>query len=199
MSENTTLIILAGGESKRMSKPKHLLATASGKTLIENLHERLSPMFTDSIVVGDDPDLTLFGIRTVRDLYPLRSPLVGIYSGLIASRSDLCFVVACDMPFINLKLIQRLLSCASASDVAVPIVGGYYEPLCAAYRRSTLPTIRVALDRGTLKVTDIYKHLRVQKFGEHIVRGIDPELSSFVNLNTPRELPLLAHLQRERQ
>jgi len=194
MSEDTTLIILAGGESRRMEKPKHLLLTASGKTLIENLHQRLSPIFTDSIVVGNDPHLTRFGIRTVRDLYPLRSPLVGIYSGLIAASSELCFVVACDMPFISRKLIQRLLSCASASDVAVPVVDGYYEPLCAAYRRGTIPTIRAALDRGILKVTDIYKHLRVQELGEHIIRGIDPELSSFINLNTPRELSLLKHL-----
>ncbi|MEA3356693.1 MAG: molybdenum cofactor guanylyltransferase [Candidatus Bipolaricaulota bacterium] len=194
MSEDTTLIILAGGESRRMSKPKHLLLTAAGRTLIENLHERLSPMFTDSIVVGNDPDLTRFGIRTVRDLYPLHSPLVGIYSGLIASRSELCFVVACDMPFIDGELIQRLLSRASGSDIAVPIVGGYYEPLCAAYRRSTIPTIHAALDRGTLKVTDIYKHLRVRELGEHIIRQIDPELSSFINLNTPRELALLKHI-----
>jgi len=195
MSERATLIILAGGESKRMGQPKHLLPTAPGMTLIEHLHRHLSSLFTETLVVGNDPGLQRMGVRTVEDLYPLRCPLVGIYSGLLAANTDLCFVLACDMPFVKPGLIQALLTRTSGNDVTVPVAEGYHEPLCAAYRQSAIPTIKEALDQGTLKVTGIYEHLRVREVSERIVRQIDPELSSFVNLNTPRRLELLSRLR----
>ncbi len=195
MREKATLILLAGGESKRMGCPKHLLPTAPGMTLIEHLHRHLSSLFTETLVVGNDPGLQRMGVRTVEDLYPLRCPLVGIYSGLCAARTDLTFVVACDMPFVKPRLVRHLLSLAAEVDAAVPIVNGYYEPLCTAYRKSAIPVIQESLDLGTLKVTGIYEHLRVREVSEHIVRQIDPELSSFVNLNTPRRLELLSRLR----
>jgi len=43
-------------------------------------------------------------------------------------------------------------------------------------------------------VTRIYEHLRLRKVPENELRTFDPELSSFVNLNTPRKLDLLARL-----
>lgn len=196
MSEQATFIILAGGESKRMGYPKHLLPTAPGMTLIEHLHRHLSSLFTETLVVGNDPGLQRMGVRTVEDLYPLRCPLVGIYSGLCAARTDLAFVVACDMPFVKLRLVRHLLSLTAEVDVVVPIVNGYYEPLCAVYRKTALPSIREALDWGTLKVTAIYEYLRVREISERIVRQIDPELSSFINLNTPQELKLLERALR---
>lgn len=193
MSKIATLIILAGGEGKRMGTPKHLLSTSQG-TLIERLYDRLGPLFVETIVVGRGLTAYREGIRTVEDLYPARSPLVGIYSGLSASRTDLAFVLACDMPFVKPELVRHLLATAVDLDVAVPVVGGYFEPLCAAYRKSSISVIEQALQRGILRVTCIYEHLRVSAMPEDEVRRVDPDLSSFVNLNTPEQLALLARL-----
>jgi molybdopterin-guanine dinucleotide biosynthesis protein A len=79
-------------------------------------------------------------------------------------------------------------------DIVVPIVNGYYEPLCAAYRRTAIPVIQETLDRGALKITEIYDRLYLTKVSEPDIRRFDPELSSFANLNTPKQLRLLAQL-----
>jgi molybdopterin-guanine dinucleotide biosynthesis protein A len=192
MSERATLIILAGGESKRMGYPKHLLSVPGG-TIIDSLHERLSGLFLETLVVGREVYFARGGLRTVEDVRKSHSPLVGIYSGLCAAVTDLAFVVACDMPFVKPRLVRYLLSRAGEVDVVVPIVNGYYEPLCAAYRKTALASIREGLDWGILKITAIYEYLRV-RISDRIVRQIDPELSSFVNLNTPQELKLLSGL-----
>ncbi len=193
MREKATLILLAGGESKRMGQPKHLLSTSRG-TVIDHLHARLSTIFSETLLVGRGLSHEAPGLRTVEDLNPVRSPLVGIYSGLVAAQTDLCFVLACDMPFVRSKLVEDLLSRAFDADVVVPIVRGYFEPLCAVYRKSAIPVIATALERNELKVTRIYEYLCLCAVPEEEIRVFDPDLSSFINLNTPHELPLLAML-----
>ena len=193
MREKATLILLAGGESKRMGQPKYLLSTSRG-TVIDHLHACLSPSFSETLLVGRELSHELPELRTVEDLHPARSPLVGIYSGLAAAQTDLCFVLACDMPFVQSRLVEELLSRAFDADVVVPIVRGYYEPLCAVYRKSAIPVIATALERNELKVTRIYEYLRLCAVPEEEIRVLDPDLSSFINLNTPHELPLLARL-----
>lgn len=196
MSEKATLILLAGGESKRMGCPKHLLSVPGG-TIIDSLHGRLSGLFLETLVVGRGVCFTRGSLRTVEDVRKSRSPLVGIYSGLCAARTDLTFVVACDMPFVKPRLVRHLLFLAAEVNVVVPIVNGYYEPLCTAYRKSAIPVIQESLDLGNLKVTRIYEHLCVRQVSECEVKRFDPEFSSFVNLNTPRELRLLTYLNRK--
>ena len=188
MTEKATLILLAGGKSKRMGQPKHLLLTSQG-TLIKHLDLRLRHLFSETLVVGHD--LASMQLRTVSDLYLAQSPLVGIYSGLLASQTDVNFVLACDMPFVNSALVSHLISYAGDVDVVVPVVNGYYEPLCAVYCKRSIPVIKELLDRNVLKVTEIYSQLLVREVPEQRLRAFDPKLSSFINLNTPRELALL--------
>jgi len=193
VTEKATLIILAGGESSRMGRPKHLLPTPHG-TLIDHFVKELSPMFTEVLVVGRNLTLSRPGIRTVDDVRPEQCPLVGIYSGLCAANTDLAFVLACDLPFVKPELVQYLLSRSHEADIVVPVAKGYYEPLCAVYRRTAIPMIEEALDRGALKITEIYDQLQLRKVTEPEIKRFDPELSSFINLNTLKQLRLLAKL-----
>jgi molybdopterin-guanine dinucleotide biosynthesis protein A len=177
-----------------MGFPKHRLRTSHG-TLVEILQRRLSSLFIETLVVGRKlPVENKEGLRIVEDVLSVRGALVGIYSGLSEAKSDLCFILACDMPFVTVPLVSYLLSQASDVDVVVPVVRGYYEPLCAVYRRTAIEAIRTSLHGGELKVTGIYKRLRVLEVSQSEIERFDPELLSFVNLNTPRELELLARL-----
>ena len=194
MSEAATLIVLAGGQSKRMGRPKHLLSTPSGETIMEHLVARLSPLFLETLIVGRNLLATSGDVRVVDDLHLAHSPLVGIYSGLLATKTDLSFVVACDMPFVRKALVEYILEEASNVDVCVPMVNGYYEPLCAVYRRSAIPAITEAIEHGAFKVTAPYDDLKVRRISEAEVRCFDPDLVSFTNLNVPQQLELLAQL-----
>ncbi len=193
MSENATLIILAGGESHRMGQAKPLLPTPAG-TLLDHLYHRLQPLFSETLIVGRFQMPVPVGARFVTDRYSARSPLVGIEAGLTAAVHDLCFVIACDMPFAVPGLVRHLLSCGVNADAVVPVVRGYDEPLFAVYRKRALPVIQAAIEEGVLKVSAIYPKLHVKRIKEDELRNFDQALSSFINLNTPRDLLMLSHL-----
>lgn len=183
-----SLIILAGGESRRMGFPKPLLLV-NRKSLIEIIIERLKDLFSEIIVVGKGEQRS-YGKEFifVEDLYDQRSPLVGIYSGLKTSKNQLNFVVACDMPFVNKNLVKYMVGNAGDYDVVVPVVRGYYEPLHAVYTKNTVNVIEEQIERENLKVTSIYDRVNVKEIPEKIVKKYDPELMSFINLNTPKDL-----------
>jgi molybdopterin-guanine dinucleotide biosynthesis protein A len=193
MSHDASLIILAGGASRRMGRPKHLLETTGG-TLLDHIAGRLSPLFVETLIVGRGMGRATGGMRFVEDLRPERSPLVGIYSGLRAAATETCFAIGCDMPFVRADLVRELLEQSGPSDVVVPVVGGLYEPLLAVYRRSCVPAIERALDERRFKTTSFYPEVTVREISENAVRRIDPDLVSFTNLNTPKQLALLARL-----
>ncbi len=194
MKDRPTLIILAGGESSRMGKPKHLLPTTHGDTVTEHLVANLSWQFSETLIVGSNLSLSMNHVRVIQDVYDVRSPLIGLYSGLLAARNSLAFVIACDMPFVKAPLVSHILTQSNKVDVCVPIVNGYYEPLCASYRRTAIPAIQAAIKQNTLKLTSIYKELEVCAIPEKQVRHFDPDLTSFINLNVPRQLGLLAQI-----
>ncbi|MEA3238444.1 MAG: molybdenum cofactor guanylyltransferase [Candidatus Bipolaricaulota bacterium] len=194
MSEAATLIILAGGESKRMGRPKHQLSKPRGGTVLDHLGSGLSRLFNETLIVGRNLLSAESSFRVVEDVYLARSPLVGIYSGIVAAKTELSFVIACDMPFVRSSLVEHILSQSRDVDACVPIVNGYYEPLCAAYRRSAIPAIAEAIERGMFKVTAPYKNLNLRTIPEEELRRFDEELVSFTNLNVPRQLELLSQL-----
>lgn len=187
MIEDATLLILSGGESRRMGYPKHRIHVG-GRTIIKHIQTSLDQLFAELLLVGYDLPRKPKGIRFVADIHSIKCPLGGIYSGLRASRTNLCFVVACDMPYIVPNLVDLVLRRTAGADVAVPIARGFFEPLCAAYRRSTLPTIERALRDQRLKVSALYRDLRTNVVAEDEVRSVDPHLLSFRNVNTPCDM-----------
>ena len=190
--EPATLIILAGGEGRRMGFPKHRLSV-DGKDVLTILHEQLSGLFLETIVVGREVAPPRGSVRVVEDLYTVQSPLIEIHAGLSASKTDITFVVACDMPYVTGVLVSRLLALSSPSvDVVVPVIGSYYEPLSAVYRTTCLHAIEALIERESLKITPLYAQVRVREVGEQELRLIDPGLRSFVNLNTPIQHRLAA-------
>jgi molybdopterin-guanine dinucleotide biosynthesis protein A len=180
--EPATLIVLAGGEAKRLGFPKHRL-TVDGTPVLTHLHARLGPLFAKTIVVGRDLDGLPPGVRATEDRYLVRSPLVGIHAGLAASRTDLAFVTACDMPHVEPALVEYLLAQAEGVDAVVPVVRGYYEPLCAVYRRTCIAPVEDLIERGVLKVSALYDLVRVHEVDEPDVHAHDPDRRSFTNLN----------------
>lgn len=181
--EPATLIILAGGEAKRMGFPKHQLMV-DGMRVLDELQNRLAHLFVETLVAGRDVTNPPPGVRVAEDRFAVRSPLVGIHAGLTASLTNLAFVLACDMPYVEASLVEYLLSRSESVNIVVPIARGYYEPLCAVYRRTCLEPIERLIGQGTLKVSELYSLVRVQEISEKQLRQYDSKLQSFVNLNT---------------
>jgi molybdopterin-guanine dinucleotide biosynthesis protein A len=116
---------------------------------------------------------------------------MGLASGLRAASGELCVVVACDLPFLNAALIERLVELAEGWDLVAPIVAGQPEPTHAVYRRATcLPAIDRALARGERRMISFWPEVRVRAVPEEELRALDPDLRSFFNVNTPADLEL---------
>jgi len=178
-------IILAGGKSQRMGMDKALLEL-EGRPLIGWVLGQLQRLSDDLIIVAKDAaPYAHLAARLVRDIYPSQGALVGLHAGLRAARHPLALTVACDMPFLNLRLLRYMIAVGRDHDAVVPRVGGYPEPLHALYRvKPCLPAIEHALSKGQLKMTSFFPYVRVRYVEEQEVELFDPEHLSFFNVNT---------------
>ncbi len=177
-----TLLVLAGGESRRMGRPKAWLEVGE-ITLLRWMIERLGPAFSEVVVSFAEPEQVerLVPFRLVFDRKLAAGPLAGLEAGLTAARFEVTFAVACDMPYVTPDVAAMAVAAARGCDAAMPRVNGRAEPVCAAYRRSALPAVTAALDAGRLAASDLANHLDVTW-----LEGLDPEL--FRSLNTPEDL-----------
>ena len=159
MKMQATAIILAGGGSGRMGIDKSMLPI-KGQSMIEAICEQLRGSFYQIIISANEVDKFAFLVfEVVPDKVPEQGPLMGIASALEASANELNFVVACDIPTINLACVNRMLAEAveNQADIVVPTTGEEkYDPLFAIYRKNALKAINKALSSGKRKITDVF-------------------------------------------
>jgi len=179
---DATLLLLAGGASRRMGRSKALLPIA-GTTLLEWQLARLGPAFPEVLVSVGEGGPALAGAAPVADRLPGRGPLGGIEAGLTAASRDALLVVACDMPRVPLELLRRLLALAAGHDAAAAAGPRGPEPVCACYRRSALTTVTRNLDAGRLVAADTLADLDTAW-----ADGVDPMY--LWNINTPDDYQL---------
>jgi molybdopterin-guanine dinucleotide biosynthesis protein A len=191
-SSEITGVVLAGGMSRRLGRNKALEQVA-GRPLIARVLDSLAEVADQAVVVFGDTDRSdELGLpswaRGVVDVFPGKGALGGIYSGLNASQTDWCIVVACDMPFLNLRLLDLLLDHRDGYDAVVPYLDDRPEPTHAAYSRSCLPHIKNRLDLDQLKIASFFGDVRVNRFPQSEIEAIDPNRLSFFNVNTQADL-----------
>jgi molybdopterin-guanine dinucleotide biosynthesis protein A len=176
-----TAIVLAGGRGRRMKADKAGL-DVGGRTLLEHVLGQIAPYF-DEILISVSPGQKVVGrsgggrprtapqimsagasaplVRIVEDEMPGLGPLGGILSGLRAANNEACAVVACDIPEIDLPLLRSLARAARETDIAVPVgPSGFYEPLYAIYRMSTIPEIEALLSGDERSILPLFDRCR---------------------------------------
>ncbi|HSE86093.1 MAG TPA: NTP transferase domain-containing protein [Candidatus Binatia bacterium] len=182
---DATAVVLAGGKSSRMGRPKALLLF-DREPLIVHIVRALKRMFAETVIVAapgqELPDLP---VTLVRDEVAYQGPVGGIYYGLKAAGGKFCFVTSCDVPFLNHALISYFTSQISSYDVVVPFWEDRFQPLHAVYRTSVLALLRGQLDRGELRPVYLFDKVKTCKIEEAVIRRFDPEGLSFLNMNTP--------------
>jgi len=192
-SDLITSIVLAGGKGRRLGKDK-LLEVVGGRPLLQRVIDSLAPVSRRILVVTAQgqtaPSIRALqtSVETVRDVYPGKGALGGIYTGLSAMDSRYGLVVAGDMPFLNSDLLRHLVSLSTDFDVVMPRVGGDIEPLHAVYSQACLPAIREELERSQLQIRVFLEKVRVRYVGEAEIDRFDPRHLSFFNVNTPEDL-----------
>ena len=166
-----------------------ILAGGRGRRLIDRVLEAVHPLTDDLLIVGDLVTTAPHPlIRLIPDAWPHHSSLMGVYTGLLSARHALAVCVGCDMPFLSASVLKRVARSARGHDAAVPRVGNNLEALHAAYRRSCLPVMKTALEQQSYRLIDILPRVDTVEIDERELRQLDPELKSFINVNTPADL-----------
>ena len=201
-------VILAGGRSTRMGRPKAWL-TFGGRTMLHavvgavrgGLAGRRSPFdaAADSadggsplVVVGapnqDLPPLAP-GIVRVDDDVEGEGPLRGMSAGIraLSGRAVAAYVSSCDTPLLRPEFVARMTALLQDHDIVVPVVEGRHHPLAAVYRVSVLAEIEALLAAERRRPFFLFERVRTREVGPDDLRGADPGLDSLRNFNTPAE------------
>lgn len=178
-----TVIILAGGQSRRMGRDK-LSLPAAGETLLSRALRRYRAVFDKVLVSVAGPEkYPELGDARVFDRYPGAGPMAGLHAGLLRAGEDV-FLTGGDMPFSSPEKALMLASLAGEKDACVLTdETGRWEPLFGFYRLSVLPRVEELLSSGRRSMGALLgsialREVRLEELGE----GPDSPLLRNVNL-----------------
>ncbi|MEV4070099.1 molybdenum cofactor guanylyltransferase [Nonomuraea fuscirosea] len=192
-------VVLAGGRSSRMGRPKAWLEW-HGSTLLYRAAGVVGRAVDGPVVVVAAPGQELpplpQGVTVVEDPVEGLGPMQGLAVGLaaVADRAEVAFVCSTDLPFLHPAFVRRVLRAMDGgADVALPVARGFRQPLAAGYRTALAGLVTELLAAGDLRPGMLFKHCEAVQLndGELLAdSGLarhDPELESVVNVNSPED------------
>jgi molybdopterin-guanine dinucleotide biosynthesis protein A len=196
----TAGIVLAGGRSTRMGRPKAGLEW-HGSTLLHRVAGIVGRAVDGPVVVVRAPGQELPGLppgaRVVEDARQGRGPLQGLAAGLgaVAGDAEVAYVSSTDVPLLHPAFVSRVLTAAQRDgvDVALPVAHGFRHPLAAAYRTSLLRDVEELVASDRMRPAFLFERCRVRELDEDellrdpSVARADPDLLSLLNVNDPAE------------
>jgi molybdopterin-guanine dinucleotide biosynthesis protein A len=191
-----TAIILAGGLSERFGQDKGLVQLA-GKPLVWHVFQRASHVVDEVLVVisslhkKESYSQVLPGTQVLLDIKDQRTPLVGALTGLKNAQGCYSVLLPSDVPFVSEDVLKLLFEVSSGMDAVIPRwPNGYIEPLQAVYKTSSaLTAAEKAIQRGEVRPLNMIMLLcKVRYISTLVIQQIDPELTTFFNVNTRNDL-----------
>jgi len=180
-----TGLILCGGKSKRMGRPKAFLPYG-GRTMVEHLINRFGQLFDEVFLVANEPDaFSQMTVDVVKDILPNRGPVCGILSGLLVAKHDHVFVAACDMPLVDKKLVREMSRMRHEHDVVVLGHDGVVEPLLGFYSKSCVKSLEDSLFAGKSAAHEILSGVSASVFDYHKIANSAEPMPAYFNVNTP--------------
>ncbi len=196
-------IVLAGGKSARMQHSDKAIIKLGNKAMISLVIDPLKQVVDEVVVVaasreqGERLKPCIGDARLAYDRITEYGPLSGILSGLEALHveSELAFVAACDMPFINPDVVKIMFKQAQGFDAIIPRwENGRLETLHAIYRREAMIiAANKAIKRGDrIILSAAFALPKIRYISLEEIKKIDPGLKTLINVNTPGDLEKLA-------
>jgi molybdopterin-guanine dinucleotide biosynthesis protein A len=185
-----TGVILSGGLNTRFNGENKAFISVGGRRILDRLLDVFSVLFDEIILVTNHPESFLqWDLTIVTDIFDLRSSLTGIHTGLFYSNNPYAFFSACDTPFLKKELVEVLVKQIEQKiDIIMPETANGFEPLCAIYSKRCLKPAEDHLKANKVKIQWAFRSNRIKNIPENQLRTVDPELRSFLNINTPEDL-----------
>jgi len=155
--QKITGIVLAGGKSSRMGADKSLMVWKN-KSLVEHAIDTLKPFCYKVIISSNHTIYDYTGCETWPDIITQQAPIIGIYSCLKRSETELNIILSCDMPLIGIELINYLLEHSKDYDIIVPShAQNFLEPLCGIYKKSISAEMDTFINDQNLSLNQFIK------------------------------------------
>ncbi|MFW9868273.1 MAG: molybdenum cofactor guanylyltransferase [Candidatus Thorarchaeota archaeon] len=195
--ETVTVAILAGGNSKRFGSEK-AIAEYRGRPLVAHMVDiarRLSRKVM--IVVSDETQ-----VEILRNIVPdiqivvdppgeIKCALSGALTAFEYTMTSQVLLLPIDSPLASSELLRMLIRMSPGHGAVVPSwPSGYIEPLHSVYfaEHAYFHGLKV-MEEGFHKMRDLLDRLqRVLYVSTETLKQFDPDLSTFTNFNTPKEL-----------
>ena len=206
-------LILAGGKARRFQskgedwQDKALVELDEKPLLIHAVQNVQGVVNEVAVCVNDEERRAVYTkildrnalskVKIVVDekISHISGPNLAIMSGLKSLQADFCLTLPCDMPFLEPKVAEYLFNVAEGFEVTVPM-----------WHNGRLETLMMVLERQTaLEIAETLCMLRRPR-SDDIPRGagktllvspvnhiktLDPELRSFININSKEDLSRL--------
>jgi molybdenum cofactor guanylyltransferase len=186
LKSELTGLVIAGGKSSRMGVEKGLVQFG-GKPLILYSLELLQQVCSSVIISANSNAFDFLKLPVVKDTTSGRGPMAGIYSGLTTASTEYIFVLSCDMPLLNISLLQYLITSSKSAKAAVAWHKGFVEPLCGIYHRELLGELESHIAEEKFKLISFLEKVNARFI--HVNESLPfycPGL--FLNVNTPEDL-----------
>ena len=163
--KNITAIILAGGKSARMKDDK-LLLPINGFPMIQHVYNQIKNYFGEIIISSNSiSKYSFLNVKVIKDKFQNCGPLMGIASAMEHSSNDINFVIAGDIPEIDIDLLFTMVKLFNEKnfDGVMPLNSkNQYEPLFAVYRKKMLNIMFKNISNSKYKITDVLKHFKIK-------------------------------------
>jgi len=192
-----TGVVLSGGSSTRFGGEKGLALFRDEPMvcLVVKIMEKVVDEVVVAVAKGRSDDYRRLldeDVIVVEDDREGIGPLLGLVTAIKAGRGEYVAVSPCDTPLLRSEVVSLVLERGAGKDGAVPMIGGYLEPLHASYRRDVcLAAFEQTIHAGKRRPKDAYPFLDLVTVDEDTIRRVDPDLRSFANVNTREQLAAL--------
>lgn len=187
--KDISIVIQAGGKSKRMGTDKGLMNFKS-VTLIEYIINQVKVLSDDLLIISNEPnDYKIFGYPVYEDIFHDVGPLAGLHSGLINAKNDPILMLSCDMPFHNIALLKYLIEFSDQNDIVIPkIDDNKFEPFRAIYSKRCLSKVENSIQNNKRRMTSFYNELSIKEISKSEIEKFGNIEHLFYNLNTREDL-----------
>lgn len=185
---DVTIAIVAGGRSRRMGQNKSFVSV-QGKPMLEHILDCLTSLdYPKLIITNRAYDYAQYHLPLYADVMPDQGALGGIYTALHYSATPYVLCVACDMPFLNGRVLQYLLSLRESADVVAASINDVWQTFPAVYHTRLLPSLKKTIESHQLQMQRLFHRMNVCRVLLPDLAPFDPDLRTFTNINTPSEL-----------
>ncbi|MFO0801375.1 MAG: molybdenum cofactor guanylyltransferase [Gemmataceae bacterium] len=191
MRTRTGGIVLCGGRSSRMGRPKAWLSIG-GEPMIVRVLRSVAAVAEPVVVVaavGQELPPLPDRVDVVRDEADGNGPLQGLAAGLAAlvGRAGDAVVTGCDCPLLTPAVLRRLVELRANASACVTVVDDIPRPLPGAYSLGVLAEVGALLAAGQLRLGALLDRFACRLVAPSEFTDIDPQLLSLLNVNTPDE------------